>query len=490
MRERQVSDVQPGSADGDSMGTRPNIVLILADDLGYGDAGCYGATQFRTPRLDRLAGEGVRLNDAHSPCAVCAPTRYGILSGRYFWRSKQRGDYSYAFHAGEKLLPQVLREAGYTTAAFGKWHNGFCDHAPDYNGELRPGPIEAGFDYFFGTPRTHNEPPFVFVENHHVVDQDPNDPIVIIPKEETPAGQGWGWGISTGAKAAHAARPENQIDIILTQKAVAYIEARSEEDPFFLYLPYLAPHVPLSPSPRFQGSSQAGDYGDYIQELDWCIGEVLDALDRRGMAENTLVVVTSDNGAMYHQHVLDHGHRPNASLLGQKTDAWEGGHRVPFIARWPGRIPAGAVSNNLLCLTDLFATLTAAAGVSVPAGAAEDSLNQLANLQAGSETAPVREEMVYQGIFGFALRSGDWVYLPEPGSLGFTAHPTTAWGVPYARMGLENGDLDEEGRLRSDAAPGQLYNLREDLGQRTNRYRTEPGLAEALSKRLTALREH
>jgi arylsulfatase A len=466
---------------------RPNIVLILADDLGYGDLSCYGAAKIATPKLDRLASEGVHFTDAHSPCTVCAPTRYGILTGRYFWRSKQKGDYSYNFHDGETLLPQLLREAGYATAAFGKWHNGFCDSAPDWNKELKPGPIEAGFDYYFGTPRTHNEPPFVFVENHFVVGLDPDDPLIIVPKEETPKGQGWGWGISKGAQAAHEARPEDQIDIILTEKAVTYIDSRDANRPFFLYLPYLAPHVPLSPSQKFRGTSEAGVYGDYIEELDWCVGEVLDALERNGMAQNTLVILTSDNGAMYHRSALDRGHRPNAHLLGQKTDAWEGGHRVPFIARWPEHIPAGTVSDNLLSLTDLFATAATAAGVVVPDAAAEDSLDQLEVMLQPTKAAPVREEMVYHGIFGLALRSGDWVYLPKQGSLGFTAHPTTPWGVPYALMGLENSDLDPEGNLLPDAPPAQLYNVRKDPAQKVNRYREEPTVIERLSRRLTEL---
>jgi len=468
-------------------GRRPNIVLVLADDLGYGDVGCYGATKIATPRLDGLAAEGVRFTDAHAPCAVCAPTRYGVLAGRYFWRSRQRGDYSFNFHAGEILLPQMLKQAGYATVCLGKWHNGFCDSAPDYNKELKPGPLEAGFDYFFGTPRTHNEPPFVFVENHWVYKHDPDDPIIMIPKEETPPGQGWGWGLSKGAKAAHEARPQDQIDIILARKAVEYIEAREAGQPFFLYLPFLAPHVPLAPSKPFQGTSGVGVYGDYIQELDWCVGEVLDALERKGLADDTLVVFTSDNGAVYHGCAVDNGHRPNAYLMGQKTDAWDGGHKVPFIARWNGRIPAGSVCDHLASHTDLYATFAAAAGLAVPEGAAEDSINQLDAFMRPSEADAQRDEMIYHGIFGLALRSGDWVYLPKQGSMGFTAHPTRRWGLPYSRMGLENSDLDADGKLLPDAPPAQLYNIREDPGQRVNRYREQPALVERLSARLTEL---
>ena len=470
---------------------KPNVVLILADDLGYGDLGCYGATKIKTPNIDRLATEGVRFTDAHAPAAVCQPSRYAILSGTYFMRARRQGEQTLYFHDGQVTLPSLLKSAGYRTAAIGKWHLGFGRGAePNYNTELKPGPLEVGFDSFFGCPRTHNEPPFVFVENHRVVGLDPADPLRIIPHDEV-ARRGlkdWGWGASEGAKAAHTARPQPRIDLILADKAAQFI-AEKRDQPFFLYLAFLAPHVPIAPAPEFQGTSQAGRYGDFIQQLDTCVGKVLEALNARGLTDNTLVFFTSDNGAVLHGEALAAGHRANSVLLGQKTDAWEGGHRVPFIARWPGRIPAGSKCDRLLGLTDLMASIAAAARVPLPAGAAPDSLNQLPVLTDPARAAAIRTEMLAQGTGGYALRQGDWLYLPKQGSSGMTMQvpPGAPWGLPYAKMGLNNSDVDAQGKSKPDASPAQLYNLRDDPRQSTNRFPAEPDLAKRLAARLEQL---
>ena len=477
----------------ETVGTKPNppqranILLIVADDLGYGDLGCYGATKIKTPNLDRLAAQGVRFTDAHAPAAVCQPTRYAILSGAYFRRAQRKGLQTLYFHEGQVTLPGLLKSSGYRTAALGKWHLGFGRGAePDYNSELKPGPLEIGFDSFFGVPRTHNEPPFVFVENHRVVGLDPHDPIRIIAAKDTK--EGWGHGISTGGAKAHAARPVERIDLILAEKASAFLRARNPA-PYFLYLAFLAPHVPIAPAPDFQGKSEAGRYGDFVQQLDFCVGQVLDALQASGAADNTLVIFTSDNGAVLHRDALEAGHRANAALLGQKTDAWEGGHRVPFIARWPGRIPAGAQSDRLLGLTDLMATITATANVSVPAGAAPDSLNQLPVLLRPAEAPAVRHEVLVQGTGGFGLRQGEWLFLPKPGSGGMTVrHPAgPPWGQPYAKLGLANSDVDERGRVKPNAPARQLYNLATDPRQATNLAPREPARADALAARLQAI---
>ena len=467
---------------------KPNILLVVADDLGYGDVGCYGATRIKTPNIDRLAGEGVRLSDAHSPAAVCQPTRYAILSGTYFLRAKRQGQQTLYFHEGQVTLPGLLKSAGYRTAAIGKWHLGFGRGGePDFNGELKPGPLEIGFDYFFGCPRTHNEPPFVFVENYLMVGLDPADPIRIVPHDQvTERGlKDWGWGISEGAAKAHAARPQDRIDLILADKASQFISQQSDA-PFFLYLPFLAPHVPIAPAPEFQGTSGAARYGDYVQQLDACVGKVLDAVRTQGLVDHTLVIFTSDNGAVLHGDALQAGHRANRTLLGQKTDAWEGGHRVPFIARWPGRIPAGAEGSQLLGLTDLMATLAAAVGVALPEGAAPDSLNQLSVLTDPAHAPAVRSEFLMQGTGGFALRQGDWVYLPKQGSCGMTVQspPGTQWGQPYAKLGLVTSDVDSQGRVRPEAPAVQLYNLATDPGQSTNVAAAEPRRVAAMQKRL------
>lgn len=470
---------------------KPNIVLMVADDLGYGDVGCYGATKIKTPNIDRLANEGIRLTDAHSSAAVCQPSRYAILSGTYFLRAKRKGDQSLFFHEGQVTLPALLKSAGYRTAAIGKWHLGFGRGAdPDYNAELKPGPLEIGFDEFFGTPRTHNEPPFVFVENHRVVDSDPNDPIRIVSHEEVVKRglKDWGWGISEGGAKAHAARPTERIDPILADKAAQFI-TRKNNGAFFLYLAFLAPHVPIAPSPDYQGTSRAGNYGDFIQQLDACVGRVLASLQAGGLTDNTLVIFTSDNGAVLHGDALAAGHHANGLLLGQKTDAWDGGHRVPFLARWPGHIPPGSQSDHLFGLTDLMATIAAAVNVQLPAGAAPDSLNELPLLTDPAHVPTIRSEMLMQGTGGYALRQGDWVYIPKQGSCGMTVQlpPVTPWGQPYAKMGLSNSDVDAQGKIKPDAPADQLYHLGSDPSEEKNRASAEPERAGAMRAHLEEL---
>lgn len=471
--------------------SKPNILLILADDLGYGDIGCYGATGIKTPNIDRLATEGVKFSDAHSPGAVCQPTRYAILSGTYFMHARRKGKFTLYFHEDQVTLPGLLKSAGYRTACIGKWHLGFGrGEEPDFNTELKPGPLEIGFDWFFGTPRTHNEPPFVFVENHHVVGLDPNDPVRIIPHEEVLQRglKDWGWGLSEGAAKAHELCPKDSIDIILADKAVEWISKESER-PFFLYLPFLAPHVPIAPAPVFRGTSRAGSYGDYIQQLDACVGKVLDALKAEGLVDNTLVIFTSDNGAVLHADALAAGHHANGILLGQKTDAWEGGHRIPFIARWPSHIPAGTECNRLLGLNDLMSTFAAAANVPLPVGAAPDGLNQLPVLTDPENAPEIRTEMLLQGTGGIALRQGDWVYLPKQGSCGMTVRvpPGQLWGQPYSSMGLTNSDVDEKGIVKPGAPPAQLYNLKKDIRQVSNIINDQPVISAKIADDLQKL---
>lgn len=463
----------------------PNIVLIIADDLGYRDLGCYGATKIKTPRIDQLAAEGVRFTDAHSVCGVCNPSRYSILSGTYFWHAKRKPDYSLYFHDGQVTLPALLKSAGYHTAALGKWHNGIGRGSPDpdWNGELKPGPIEIGFGSFFGTPKTHNEPPLVFVDGHRVVGLDPADPI-IIDKTTGPHGK-----MNGGAKA-QAARPGDRIDLIMAEKASAFFAQQSKEVPFFLYLAFAAPHVPINPAPEFRGKSAAGLYGDFVEQLDHCTGLVLDALEKSGLARNTLVIFTSDNAGMYHRDAVAAGHRTNGELLGQKTDAWEGGHRVPLIARWPEHVPAGKVRNELFTQVDIMATLAEAAKVTLPAGSSPDGQSELAAFT-DPEHAPLkRREAEFLGTSGFALRQGDWVYLPYQGSGGMTAPETPGkpWSQPYAKMGFTNSDIDREGQLRSDAPAAQLYHLKTDLAQQTNVIAQHPDIAAKMQQRMDELK--
>ena len=338
---------------------KPNIVLMIADDLGYGDLGCYGATKIATPRIDSLAAQGARFTDAHSYSGICVPSRYTLLSGRYAFRAKRAmgaGSYACQFDDGQVLLPAVLKSAGYRTAMLGKWHNGFGREAAlNWNVELKPGPLEFGFDSFFGTPRTHSEPPLVYVRDRWIVGLEKDDPISVDHSPGTGA-----HGQQVGGKKAMAMRPADNIDLTLAQEADRYLSASDKEKPFFLYLAWSAPHNPLSPSAKFQGRSQAGRYGDFIEQLDHCVGLVLDSLEKNGLAGNTLIIFTSDNGGRYESAALRAGHRTNRSLLGQKTDAWEGGHRVPLLARWPGQIPQGSERRELFHHVDMMATLAAA----------------------------------------------------------------------------------------------------------------------------------
>lgn len=461
----------------------PNILFMLADDLGYGDTGCYGAVKIKTPNIDRLAAQGVRFTDAHAVAAVCNPSRYSILSGTYLWHARRKNDYSLYFHEGQVTLPSLLKSAGYRTAALGKWHNGFGRMGdPDWNGELKPGPLEIGFDSFFGTPKTHNEPPLVFVENHRVVGLDPADPISI-DKTKGPHGE-----MSGGAKA-QAARPDERIDFIMAEKAAAFFAQQAKDKPFFLYLAFAAPHVPIDPAPEFRGKSQAGLYGDYIQQLDHCTGLVLDSLQNSGFAQNTVVIFTSDNGGMFTRDALEAGHRCNGALLGQKTDAWEGGHRVPLLARWPGRIPAGSVRPALFSQVDVMATLAEAAGVAVPEGASPDGTSELAALLDPAGAPAKRTEAMFLGTGGHALRQGEWVYLPKQGSCGMTVQvPSGAqWGQPYAQLGLATSDIDAQGKVKPEAPAVQLYNLSNDVSQSKNLSVAEQARAEAMGLRLELL---
>jgi arylsulfatase A len=462
---------------------RPNVVVLLADDLGYGDVGCYGATGIKTPNIDRLAAQGMRFSDAHAPSAVCQPSRYGLLAGRYYWRRKpfHKG---YDFQEGEMTLPAALRNAGYATACFGKWHLGLGDGSPvAWENEIKPGPLEAGFDHFFGTPNSLNEPPFVFMEDRRVVEADAADPIRIVPSDQTVLG--YGHGISLGGIKAHKARPMERADLLITDEAADYVRKQDGKRPFFIYLAFVAPHVPLAPSSRFQGTSQAGAYGDYVQQLDFCVGQVITALDERDLTSNTLIFLSSDNGACINLTAHRLGQRSNGSLLGQKTDAWDGGHRVPFIVRQPGVVPAGTTCDRLISLTDIMATSLAASGLAMPPGAGQDSLDQTAVLR-DPQAPGVRSEMVYQAVLGFALRSGPWTYLPGRGSFGFTAHPVTPWN-DWRVLGFINSDFDAAGKPLPEAPPAQLYDSVSDPGEAVNVWREHPEVVSRLDARLREL---
>ncbi|HUR54391.1 MAG TPA: arylsulfatase [Gemmataceae bacterium] len=426
----------------------PNIVVILADDVGYGDLGCYGSKKVPTPNLDKLAADGMRFTDAHSPAAVCTPTRYALMTGQYAWRHAPgsrilSGVAPLSIKPGTVTIPSFLKEAGYATAAVGKWHLGLGEKETDYNGEITPGPREVGFDYSFLVPATGDRTPCVYVENGRVVNYDPKDPIKVSYTAKVgtdPTGKenselltnqkpshghdmtivngisriGW----MTGGKAARW-KDEDMADE-LTKRAVTFIDAHKEK-PFFLYFATHDAHVPRVPHPRFRGKSEHGLRGDAIVQLDWCVGEVVAAIDRHKLTNDTLIIFTSDNGGVMDDGYVDgtgddkSGHRCNGSLRGFKGGLYEGGHRVPYIARWRGRVAAGTVSDQLVCHVDLLATVAAIANRPLPKDAGPDSFNLYAALL-GTEPATPRKSLVLQaGGGGLGLRSGKWMFVPNDG---------------------------------------------------------------------------
>ncbi len=471
---------------------RPNVVVIFADDLGYGDLSCYGATKLRTPNIDRLALQGRRFTDAHSASAVCTPSRYALLTGEYPLRKNLSRPVflktGLVLDTNQQTIGTVMKDAGYATACIGKWHLGFGEQAPDWNGVLKPGPLEVGFDYYFGVPVVNSHPPFVYVENHKVVGLVPKDPFVFGRKAKTKEHpEKMGIDQIGGADAAHALYDDEAVGTRLVDESLDWIKANKHR-PFFLYLATTNIHHPFTPAKRFQGTSQCGRYGDFVHELDWMVGEVTRTLEEQGVAENTLVIFTSDNGGMFNiggQDAWDAGHRLNGELLGFKFGAWEGGHRVPFIARWPGRIEAGSTSDQLICNIDMIATLAALTGVAIKEGQGRDSVNILPALT-GDPVEPLRDHLVLAASrpTHLALRQGKWVYINAQGSGGFTGAKRGghAFGGPAAisYAGYVNSDI-EDGKLKKDAPPAQLYDLEADVNQTRNLYNEFPEVVEEMS---------
>lgn len=478
----------------------PNIVLIYTDDLGYGDLSCYGATKVTTPNIDRLAQEGRSFTDAHSVSAVCTPSRYALLTGQYPFKEDI---YAAVFHkvglivdTARFTVADLMKKHGYATACIGKWHLGFGDSIPDWNGELNPGPLELGFDYYFGMPVVSSHPPFVYVENHRVVGLDPNDPFVFDQnqKAETREFQEKMWiDRVSGARAAHALYNDELVGTTLAEKAVQWIRDQ-KKNPFFLYLATTNIHHPYTPHPRFQGTSQAGRYGDFIHELDWIVGEVMNTLEEQGLAENTLVIFTSDNGGMLNQGGQDAwklGHRMNGDLFGFKFDAWEGGHRIPFIVRWPGKIEPGSRSDILISNVDMLATFADLLDYDLSEGEGPDSYSVLPALT-GNPEKQIRDHL---GIAAWqkpnlSLRSGKWMYIGAQGGGGFTGTIPGDHGLggPGALnfTGGVNSDI-VNGKIREDAPKEQLYNLENDLGQSRNVILDYPEIAMEMRQKLNWL---
>lgn len=490
-------------------GARPNIIVVLADDLGFGDVSCYNPrSRITTPHADRLAAEGMRFTDAHTPSAVCTPTRYGLLTGRYCWRTRLKYRVLDGFdppliEPGQVTVASLLKQHGYSTACVGKWHLGLewtgtdgqevgavpldrrepprAGHDVDFARPFGGGPLTVGFDRFFGISASLNMSPFCYLEG----DRPLHLPVLVQERMRDDNFMAVDEGVRSPDFTIHGVIPR------LAGEAVAFIERHSNSEsarPFFLYVPLTSPHLPVVTNAEYRGRSQAGAYGDFVVEADALLGAILETLDRTGQAGNSLVIFTSDNGGLYHYwdareaddvahyrvsgrgaHIRQFGHQGNAHLRGTKADIWEGGHRVPLIVRWPGKTPAGTVSRQLVELTDLLATCAAIVGAELPQGAGPDSRNILPALLAAEPAEPVREFAVHHSSQGvFAIRQGPWKLIPHRGSGGFT-NPRN----------LDPGAVG--------GPPGQLYHLESDPSETRNVYADHPDVVERLSRLLRSI---
>jgi arylsulfatase A-like enzyme len=456
----------------------PNIVVILADDYGWGSSGCYGATGLKTPNLDRLAKEGRRFTQAYAPGSVCSPTRYGLMTGRYYWRASIKdgevlpGNAPLHIEPNRLTLASLCKRQGYRTAAFGKWHLGLGNESQtDWNKSLTPGPLTIGFDYFFGLAANPWNGPHTFIENEQLVGRIPGEAVAITGRRETAA--------TTGIKQPWQ---EDQIMEQLTAKAVGWMEAERER-PMFVYFAPTAVHEPVAPNPKFSGSPY-GKYGDFIQELDASVGQILATLDRLQLTENTLVIFTSDNGGVANRNnpnaaaALDAGLAINGPLRGGKHDVWEGGFREPFLVRWPGHVPAGSVSDQVIGITDVLATLAAVLKTPLPPGNAEDSFNVLRAFTEPSPSLPIRDAVVLQAADAtYALRAGKWKFIERADQPMFEHRNRNA----AAKLAKKRQNAPHE---------DELFDLAADPGESINVASKHPDVVKRLKQALVLARTH
>jgi arylsulfatase A-like enzyme len=450
---------------------RPNIVVILADDFGYGSLGASGADPalIRTPNLDRLAREGRRFTEAYTPSSVCTPTRYALVTGRYCWRtSLNHGGVANTLdplliEPTRPTIASVLKQHGYATGFVGKWHLGYGT-APrvDYTKELKPGPLELGFDYQFAIPQNHNDITRVFVENHRVFGLR-SDKLAPAPGK-------------LGLDAPERDDPKTMGD--LTERAVDWLAKQAGRPaPFFLYYAPVAVHELITPSAETTGTSQAGPYGDFIHDLDRSVGRILAALEQQNALENTLVIFTSDNGGVVNpgsktganKVAMDAGLKINGTLRGGKHDIWEGGFKVPFLVRWPGRVPAGTTSNALIGLVDIFATVAAVVGEPPldRATTAPDSVNVLAAFVGQPAAQPLRRDLILQSASGvYAIRSGPWKWID---------------GIPLAPKGKKAPAATGP---KADQFRSRLVHLTDDPAETNDVSAAHPEIARRLAETL------
>lgn len=447
----------------------PNIIYILADDLGYGDVSCLNPDlgKIETPRIDQLAREGMTFTDAHSSSSVCTPTRYSILTGRYNWRTHLQKQVIMGFDP--PLIPtdrltvaSFLKEQGYNTTCIGKWHLGLglstTDGEPmntegltnvDWQAPITGGPVDLGFDSFWGISSSLNIPPYVYIEDDRFLANN----IVLHNK---------------GRKGPK----EKDFDYVqtlplITQKTIEFINQQDASTPFFAFVSLTSPHTPIVPTSEWKGKSSIGDYGDFVMHTDAIIGEIIDALDTAGLGQNTIVIVTSDNGTSKWcgtDKLLEQGHHFSAEYRGSKGDLWDGGHRVPFILRWPASVKPGSISDQLISLNDLMATSAELNGTTLPMTVGEDSVSFLPALK-GAPIVSQRMGLIHHSFSGhFAYRSGKWKLLLAKSSGGWTT-PT-------------------EAEAPADALEAQLYDMKVDPSETNNLYATHPEIAKRLLKQL------
>lgn len=479
------------------MSKKPNVIIMYADDLGFGDLGCYGATDIATLNLDRLAASGIQFQQGYATAATCTPSRYSLLTGSYPWRNPRAnilpGDAAIIIDPDSPTFPARMRSGGYKTGIVGKWHLGLGQNDLDWNKDISATPNDVGFDYSYIMAATNDRVPCVYLEDRKVVDLDPNDPIEVTydmskPYDGEKTGKdnpellkmkyshGHDGTIVNGVsrighmRGGEAAlwEDETMVDVFL-DKAVEFV-TNNKNEPFFLYYAFHQPHVPRMPAPRFQGATNLGPRGDVIVEMDWAVGQMLDKLEALGIHENTIVIFSSDNGP-----VLDDGyedlaeelkgeHKAAGPLRGGKYSLFDGGTRVPFMLSWPGTVKPG-VSQSLVCQHDFHASFAALIGEALIDGEAPDSENVIDALL--DVEKPGRQELVVEGIRAKTVfRQGDWAYIPPYEGQAFNAHTNT-----------ELGNSDEP----------QLYNLSQDIGQITNVAEQETERVQAMQAALDAI---
>ena len=448
----EPTDAQNTSAD------KPNIVFIFMDDMGYGDVKGLNPERCKipTPHMDKMMEQGITFTDAHTSSSVCTPSRYSVITGRYCWRTKKQGGVLNGF--GKPLIPDsretvasVLKKQGYNTCMIGKWHIGMTfpkeGRATDWKGTITNGPHNLGFDYFFGISGSLDMAPYIYIENNKFVGE-ATTTIEPHPRRKGPA---------------HADFQIINVLDELAEKSVEYINQQEKDKPFFAYISLPSPHTPIVPTAKWKGKSGLGDYGDFMMQTDDFVGTIVKALDNKDLSQNTLLLVSSDNGCSYVQAKVEElekgGHFPSAQYRGYKADLWEGGHRVPFIIKWPAKVKPATVSNEIISLTDFMATCADIAGAKIPTNAAEDSVSFLPALE-GKKIETSRKGIINHSMKGhFAYREGKWKLLFSKGNGGFKKQNITK-------------------------AKGQLYDLEADPGETKDLFSEKPEVVEKLTAQM------